>query len=144
MPPVSPIAAVTVLTAAVAVAVVAALQGEDAGRVRVVDAIAVPDQGDAGALRLYMTVINDGGDDRAIAFRSPASDTVALAAGAGDAPITLELPADSTQVLDADHTHLIARAVDPDKLDAAGFPLVIELERSDGIYLTVPLQVPGE
>ena len=140
--PISPIAVTTVLTAAIAVAVVVAFQGEHASRVRVTEAEAVPDSEETDALRLYMTVINDGGADRVVAFRSPASPEIVVVGNeteaATDAAGPLALPADGAQVLDTDR-YLLARAVDAENLTSSGFPLIIELERSDGIYVVVPL-----
>lgn len=137
----SPIAVVTVLTAAIAVAVVVAFQGEHASRVRVVDAQAVPDSTEPDALRLYMTVINDGGADQVVAFRSPASADISMVGGDPETPGDngpFALPADSAQVLNAD-LYLLARGVDSTEVTPGGFPLIIELENSDGIYVVIPL-----
>jgi copper(I)-binding protein len=147
---VSPISVIAVVAAAAAVAVVAALQREDAGRLSVRDAWAAVDPADPGALRIYLTLVNDGGDDRVVGLDTPLAATVELVrngseepgdAGAGAAETAggLAMPADSALTLDPDGPFILAREVAWDRLDDAGFPLVLDFAGSDAIFVAVPL-----
>ncbi len=136
----SPIAVVTVAAAAAAVAVVAVLQREDAGRVSVRDAWAVPDSADPADLRIYLTLVNDGGDDRVIGLATPLAATVAIVGEDADRQNELALPAGGALSLDTDRMFIRAEDVAWDELAITGFPLVFDLARSDGIYVAVPVR----
>lgn len=144
---VSPIAILTMVSAAAAVAVVAMLQVEDQGRLSVYDARATVDQA-SGDVHIFFTLVNDGGDDVVTGFSSPDASAVALQGvlpdeqtrGAG-----LAMPAHSSLVFDT-HLYLSARgvAIDPGaQAEDAILPLVLNFEKSDGIYVAVPIGEPA-
>jgi len=78
-----------------------ALRG-DAVPIRAESATAVPLQGEPGALRVFLTLVNDGGPDRLIGAESPLADRVELVAPTPD----ITLPAQSAPTLALDGAHL--------------------------------------
>jgi copper(I)-binding protein len=135
----SPIASLTIVAAAAAIAVVAALQ-EEGGRPTVREARAEIDPDRPHDLRIYLTLVNDGGDDRVTGFSTPLAEAVALAGaapdGAGDG---ISLPAGSMLVLDPGTRFVVARDVALDRLPAAGLPLVVDFAHADAVYVAVPV-----
>lgn len=143
----SPIAILTMVSAAAAVAVVAMLQVEDQGRLSVYNARATVDRV-SGDVHIYFTLVNDGGDDVVTGFSSPDASEVALqgALPDGQTPVSgLAMPAHSSQVFDAAHMYLRARGfTGPDpEAEGAMLPLVLDFEKSDGIYVAVPFGEPA-
>ena len=139
---VSPISVIAVVAAAAAVAVVAALQQEDAGRLSVRDAWAAVDPADPGALRIYLTLVNDGGEDRVVGLGTPLAAAVELAGSDGPEE-ELAMPAHSTLALDSARLFILARDVAWDKLTETGFPLVLDFALSDAIFVAVPVGTDG-
>ena len=136
----SPIALMTVAAAAVAVAVVAVLQREDAGRLSVRDAWAEPDMADPSDLRIYLTLVNDGGDDQVIGFKTPLAGLVTLVGASADVPQgALTMPARSALTLDSGSLFILAEDVAWDEVTEDGLPLVLDLAHSDAIFVSVPI-----
>lgn len=137
----SPIAVITVAAAAAVVAIATAVEREEGGRLSVREARAEADPLQPDHLRIYLTLVNEGGDDAVIALETPLAAEVALsgpgAQPAGDDGIAM--PADSMLALAPDARFILARGVDWERLSETGFPLVLEFARSDAIYVAVPV-----
>ena len=75
---------------------------EAAVPIRVENATAVPLTGDPGALRLFLTLVNDGGPDRLISASSPVATSIEIVAPGPD----ITVPAHSAPILAVDGAHL--------------------------------------
>lgn len=88
--------------------------------IRAEGAVAVPLADDRGALRVFVTLHNDGSADRLIGAETPVAGSV-LVIGAGDIPV----PTGSAPVLAADGAHLRLAGVAADLGDGAVLPLTL-------------------
>ncbi|MEZ5669807.1 MAG: copper chaperone PCu(A)C [Alphaproteobacteria bacterium] len=142
MPPfaMSPIAAITVLAAAAAVAVVAAMQTGESGRITVREPRAVPIVGAPNDAALFMTIVNDGGDDRLVGLRLRVADAAVLVDAASQPQPELDLPGHSAVALAPGQLHVVVENVDWSRLDGGSIPLSLLFEEAEGITVPVPVE----
>ncbi|WP_108483723.1 copper chaperone PCu(A)C [Oceaniglobus ichthyenteri] len=89
--------------------------------IRAEGATAVPLEGEAGALRVFVTLHNDGGADRLIGATSPLADRIELVGPGAD----ITLPAGSAPILAVDGAHLRMTGVG-DVGDGAVLPITLD------------------
>lgn len=109
-------------------------------QVRADQAVAVPIEGEPGALRLFVTLTNSGGPDRVIGAQSPLAGQISVIG-----PPDITLPGPGTAILAVDGAHLRMTGLDPGLRHGAVVPVTLTLASGGRIatraILSDPVQV---